>query len=314
MEIAVSREQIARAKEVPTFNIGGTNYTVSGIVAPEGGSQLVWVKWHTPSTPQNMTITANVSGVGTYTLSVRIVNPDERIPPNPRADDTSPGFRAVTAPSPPVNTSASWLVWSAYWNPQVEWIINWTWISDWHWVINTVTIDGRTVETGYWADYGYWRNDSYWRGDWEYYSTTYSASVSASVRVSPDPLCPTAVGSTMGSGYGFEITASSSITGAASATAAGQLFTVYFPEFKYDTYWRVLRKNGDNYVFANNPWSHYDSRVHFTPVWYPDGQYRVFVRVRDAWTPTGELTLNLYDNLTIRGSVFDDWHIAPLTP
>ena len=33
-----------------------------------GDSQVVWVKWHTPSTPQTVTITVSVSGAYTCLL------------------------------------------------------------------------------------------------------------------------------------------------------------------------------------------------------------------------------------------------------
>ena len=48
-----------------TFHILGTTYRVNDIVIPAGDSQVVWVKWHTPSTPQSVTIT--VSDSGAYT-------------------------------------------------------------------------------------------------------------------------------------------------------------------------------------------------------------------------------------------------------
>lgn len=48
-----------------TFHILGTTYRVNDIVIPAGDSQVVWVKWHTPSTPQTVTITVSVSGAYT---------------------------------------------------------------------------------------------------------------------------------------------------------------------------------------------------------------------------------------------------------
>lgn len=48
-----------------TFHILGTTYRVSDVVIPAGDSQVVWVKWHTPSTPQTVTITVSVSGAYT---------------------------------------------------------------------------------------------------------------------------------------------------------------------------------------------------------------------------------------------------------
>ena len=44
-----------------TFHIMGRSYTVRNIVIPANDSQLVWVKWHTPETPQTITITVSLS-------------------------------------------------------------------------------------------------------------------------------------------------------------------------------------------------------------------------------------------------------------
>lgn len=47
------------------FTIGGRTYTVGGVYYPDGDSQLAWVRWTAPSTPQTMTIRASVNGRGT---------------------------------------------------------------------------------------------------------------------------------------------------------------------------------------------------------------------------------------------------------
>lgn len=44
------------------FVIQGRTYTVSNVYYPDGDSQLVWVKWHTPSEPCVITIAVSVSG------------------------------------------------------------------------------------------------------------------------------------------------------------------------------------------------------------------------------------------------------------
>ena len=75
-----------------TFHILGTTYRVNDIVIPAGDSQVVWVKWHTPSTPQTVTITVSVSGAYTAqdTFVAKIVDLNEHIPPDPVATDTNP--------------------------------------------------------------------------------------------------------------------------------------------------------------------------------------------------------------------------------
>ncbi|MDO4563327.1 MAG: hypothetical protein Q4C12_05785, partial [Clostridia bacterium] len=88
-----------------------------------------------------------------------------------------------------------------------------------------------------------------------------------------------------------------------------------FPEFSYETYFRVLDRTAlsgkSTFVFKENRYSTYNSRAHFTPIWYPDGTYETCTRVYDAWTPAGMLSVNKSASLRISGNLFDDWHIAP---
>ncbi|MBO6302006.1 MAG: hypothetical protein J6N15_06175, partial [Ruminiclostridium sp.] len=84
----------------------------------------------------------------------------------------------------------------------------------------------------------------------------------------------------------------------------------YFPEFNYKKYWRLLEKVSGGYEFKKNEYSTYENRTHFTPVWYPDGSYTPYTWVLDCWTPAGMLSVNLTDSVTIKGNVYDDWHIA----
>lgn len=102
-----------------------------------------------------------------------------------------------------------------------------------------------------------------------------------------------------------------------SATTAPQTVVSYFPEFYYKTYWRLLDQTRSGYYpmfeFKSNEFSTYRRRTHFTPVWFPDGTYRVYSYVMDCWTPDGMLCMNLSDSVGISGSLWDDWHIAPVS-
>ena len=88
----------------------------------------------------------------------------------------------------------------------------------------------------------------------------------------------------------------------------------YFPEFNYATYWRLLKRLNtglsSSFEFQKNKYSTYGRPSHFSPVWFPDGRYTTYVECIDAWTPAGMLQINLTDDLTIRGSLYDDWHSA----
>ena len=101
------------------------------------------------------------------------------------------------------------------------------------------------------------------------------------------------------------------MTGAQTATA-------YFPEFHYKDYWRLLDRTANGYSaqfqFKTNRYSTYNRRVHFLPIWYPNGQYTVDIYLQDAWTPAGMLSISIRDDVSISGSLYDDWHLAPLNP
>ena len=94
------------------FNILGTAYTVSNVYYPDGDSQLAWVRWTTPDTPQDVTITVSVSGPGSAqgTIQCKIVDLDENPPPNPVADDRNDSFSPSAVPSRAEKTSAQWSI------------------------------------------------------------------------------------------------------------------------------------------------------------------------------------------------------------
>ena len=106
--------------------------------------------------------------------------------------------------------------------------------------------------------------------------------------LSPDDKDPTANGKQMRSGYGVKINVSSNIRSSAPSShiAAAQTALTYFPEFAYNTYWRLLdlTQDGDSssFAFKTNMYSTYNRKVHFTPVWYPDGKYTTYAYLEDA--------------------------------
>lgn len=283
------------------FSIGGRTYTVDNVYYPDGDSQLVWVRWTTPATPQTMTIYVSVTGSGRTsggTITANIVDLSGKDPPNPVADDRNDSYSRPNVPSNPQSTSSSWGVW------RPKWHANWIWQSDWNWCS-----DGKGG--------GHWRDDGHWvdRGWWDFDYNSYSASLSASMSITPDAKVPTASGKTMKSGYGINEMVSTGIsTNQSSAVTGAQTAVTYFPEFQYQTYWRLLDRTSGGYnarfEFAKSRYSTYNRRVHFTPLWYPDGTYTSYTYLEDAWTPAGMLCLNLNDYVTINGSVYDDWHSA----
>jgi len=276
-----------------SFDIGGRTYNVGNIYYPRGDSQLAWVKWTTPSTEQNMTIHVNVNGPGGTAksiINIKIIDLDKNPPPNPVADDRNDSFSYVPIPRREEKTNANWSIWRPWW--QEYWV--------WH---------STGEDSGYWCDHGWWEFDL----------DQYSARLSADMRITNDSKNPTGNGSTFKSGYGINQLVNVNISSnQSSAITYPQNAVSYFPEFRYETYWRLLDKtfNGSSpkFEFKKNNYSTYKNRTHFTPIWMPDGAYTVNTWLIDAWTPDGMLSMNLTDSLTIRGNLWQDWHIAPLKP
>lgn len=276
-----------------TFTIKGSTYRMSNIVIPEGDSQLAWVKWHTPSEPQDITITVrtNRGTLSQTIIKAKVVDLSGNDPPDPKATDTAGSWRPGSVPSREEKSYAAWSVWWAQWHPY------WVWHS---------TGD----DDGYWVDEGWY----------DFFRDNYSASMTATTRIEPDEKVPTAAGNTMKSGYGVSntVTATVSTSAPMSHYTYGQTAVSYFPEFNYTTYWRLLDRLSSGrtarFQFAANIYSTYKQRVHFSPVWFPDGSYTVNTHVMDIWTPAGMLCANLTDSVTISGSLYDDWHIAPGNP
>jgi hypothetical protein len=272
------------------FHIGGRSITVNNVYYPNGDSQLVWVRWTTPSTPQQMDIRVDVSGgavSSSGTIHANIVQIPKSDPPNPTANNRNDSFTRSGVPSNREVTSASWGIWQPYWHS------NWVW-------------DGEAKE---WHDTGWWM----------FNYIGYSASLSADMNITPDGKDPTASSKTLKSGYGINERVTTGIsTNDSSAVTGAQTAITYFPEFQYKTYWRILEQTAGGlnavFEFARNRYSTYSDRTHFTPIWMPDGSYTPYTYLEDCWTPVGILCANLTNTVTISGNLWDDWHIAPVKP
>ncbi len=123
----------------------------------------------------------------------------------------------------------------------------------------------------------------------------------------------------MKSGYGINQTVTTNVsTNQSSAVTAAQTAVTYFPEFRYQSYWRLLDRiyggYSSQFEFANNRYSTYNRRTHFTPIWMADGSYTPYTWLIDCWTPQGMLSMNLTDSVIISGNLWSDWHVAPVKP
>ncbi|MCI9263758.1 MAG: hypothetical protein HFF06_04215 [Oscillospiraceae bacterium] len=294
-----------------TFRINGVNYRKQ-MVCPSGGTQLVWVKWHTPSEPCEMTVTVTPpNGGGDIEISVRVDALEERIPPDPGYDgplegpgithtEYRPNFRLETPPDWGSQTSATWDQWIA--TLEEEWVDDREWVED------------DSEAGGHWEDCGYW--DRYW----VFSMATYSASLRIDFHLQPNGRVPTAVRRgnkyIMGSGYGVDAVCGVTVSAHASGDDVTRLQHVLavFPEFDYRDYYRLLEPESRvayrcAWGFKPNPYSYYGEPVHFTPLWYPDMDYPVQLAAFDCWTPGGQLWASARDAVEIKGNVYDDWYI-----
>ena len=292
-----------------TLNVGGVNYNRQ-FVCPAGGTQLIWIRWHTPSTPQVVTMTATCDEIPILnkTLIASVTELTENEPPDPTYYDRDDDFSLKETPDYGNHTETSWGEWYSYWHPNI------VTHSGSDWVSTGTDADGN--ETGYWDDWSYTVDEGWWY--FEY--TSYYADLSVDYALLPDDRCQTAYQvaggeTTMRSGYGIQVELTPSVTygpGVSSYDVTDmQNAVATFPEFGFETYNRLLEKTEHNiWRFKKSVYSYYGSRIHYTPLWYPDDmQYTVPVYVLDAWTPGGELTATVSSSLLIYGSCLDDWYI-----
>jgi len=308
-----------------TFYINGNSYQVNGIVLPAGESQLVWCEWHTPSTPQNITGYAEISGRNhEVTIPIIIEDLKENEPPDPKASDEngkpvqvpenweeSEVEKALNSIKNNMNgyQTLSWEKWVAVADPRWEVIGSHT---EW----NEETQEDEDVDDYDWVIY------------YTYQENHYYATLNGKLELSADEKCPTAETTVrgtvqIGSGYGVDSEVNTEVNGIYNSgdITPAQNCIFYFPEFYYKTYWRLgeLTEKGSSsskLEFKHNKYSHFNTRTHFTPLWYPDAKdiytdnYEIYVHMIDCWTPAGMLQCQSTDIIRIYGTVYDDWRVS----
>ena len=120
-----------------------------------------------------------------------------------------------------------------------------------------------------------------------------------------------------------------------NATTGIQMASAYYPEFMYmdkkftddngntqytcNTLERnVLSTNLFNFNLPMNDQSSSiltnhkeDSRIHFIPIWYKNGDYNISIVASYSWTPAGAIsTCDNSTNINIEGSMYDDWYLT----
>jgi len=289
--------------------------SVTGIVIPPGGSRLVWFKWKTPDLAEltkskiNVSITGGASTTSSSVIDITIKPIVEKEPPNPTADDKKksnwndnnlPVFpkimelKSYAAPK----KSASWHTYTC--TKKSVWTGEYETDSQGNYLVDSEGYRYKIYETVY-----------------EFDTNTYTASlVNTTAKITPDVTVKKTNpnNSYIKSGYGIQLAVNSRVNGSPSTTTGIQHAVVYFPEFKYVSYRRIgkLPSAGLNATinFPVNQYSILDNKVHFLPIWFPDKEYKVYIETLDAWTPAGMLCDYTTTSITVKGSMWDDYHIG----
>lgn len=333
-----------------TFVIDDKSYPADNNGLVFQGKGIAYIKWHTPDTPQDMIIKVNVSYnivdytkegnpylkriTQNYDIPVKIVEIEEKTPPNPDADDKNKNF-SLKEPEP-IEEDNKELTWTEYDVNQESMVLP----------------NGKDVIT-----------------KWIWTTYEYKAYLGTFLNVYPDPLCKTFSEENydlyhdsttnihiqrmlykLKSGYGIrqkieskllveKTTKVTHIDGTfeeftdivADVGVAPQNAINYFSDFDFKDYFRlseVTELNNTNSImeFKKNPYSTYENRTHFTPIWYPDNEFYIInSMIFDSWTPAGQLYIgaqttngaSVNDKMAgnaifIKGNLWDDWYVQSL--
>lgn len=199
----------------------------------------------------------------------------------------------------------------------------------------TITAAGATETVGTIPSISFTNANQWTRFEWD--GTKLVEKIyRASIAITPDvksSLLSANKGASFKSGYGYSISLNSTVTSnnevSANTSLTGiQSAIITFPEFNYNKGVTVNGNFGQYNQLAEittktnnanisrttmelkeNPFSATNSRVHFTPLWYPNGNYTVYAETFDAWTPGGMLATTVSSNIKVSGNVYDDWQV-----
>lgn len=166
-----------------------------------------------------------------------------------------------------------------------------------------------------------------WENDW-YNKKNYSIKLTTNTELIPDIKNPSKKKDSKGnwitrSGYGLELKITTDITGnlpTSKGYTLAQNGTAYFSEWRFKggaNEYRTLEKTSDKkFEFQQNKYAMDEKgksenrRVHFTPLWYPDGEYQVRSYIFDVWTPVGMISSLKKESVIIDGDIYDDWVVT----
>ena len=169
------------------------------------------------------------------------------------------------------------------------------------------------------------RYATWWQWQWEngdFVKKYYGIGIpkTSTESLTPDPNSNSTYKSgywTMKSGYGVWLKAVNKICAvsgyavpSSSAYTVPQFAYAAYPEFGYSfgTNKCTTLKLQSGYWYFSLPNS---PKYHYTPIYFPDGQYVVAVVKSDMWTPAGMIsTVSTTKPIIIKDSAYDDWFVG----
>ena len=306
-----------------TLNIPGVTNQTKSFVLGAGGSEPVAFSWHTPSSPTTLNATYAIhtdSGDITDTATYYINELIEATPPDPKATDVvgqvgtlgDGGYQdfSFNYTNPDLTTSII--------APNAKSSYTWT---EWSAEKKSITQPDGKISSG-----------------WTLTPTTYSASITQTTTIRPDPIIETATESngvwTMKSGYPIDCnvqnTVNTDYTGDSSLITNCQNTINLFPEFNYehggdgfvDRVLDLMSTSGrtTDFQFKVNQCSTHGLRVQFIPLWFGDTgsvyqystvpAYTVKAIGFDCFCPAGELAVASTSSVNIKGNLYQDYHVG----
>jgi len=261
------------------------------VIIPSGGDNIVFFKWNVPS-----------GTAGLQFKLIGIVDAEGKISELSEADNSVIAYRTIEKSNS--STTPDTLYESKKPNE-----------------FNLINAPSRTVCSS--LSWAIWE----WENGW-FKKNTYGMQINSSSApsITPDINSPSRKYEdgvwSMGSGYGFSVnwnvvvqTASGVLTPNTTSYTSPQTANLYLPEFMYSNvmgkYMTLERSGLGSFCLPLNPFTKNSSRVHFTPLWFPNGNYVCQGNVSDIWTPAGMLYGYYNSNtITIAGSAYDDWYLV----
>jgi hypothetical protein len=166
-----------------------------------------------------------------------------------------------------------------------------------------------------WTEYRYVSGSYVQRSYWAELVTSFSITPDPRVYIKDHP-------DLVESGFGVYVTATTRVNtnyDHPEKLVSPQMFWVFYPETGYwdDPKWyrfadalelesgTIGAISTNRWQYPVSPYSVTNSRLHYTPVWFPDGMYEAVGQAFYGWSPAGQLYTQSSDSVEIQGNMYE---------